>query len=42
MDSSLNQGPFIGFLFLRVPHYIEDPEKDPNLENYLYYHYIIP
>ena len=34
MGSSLNWGPFLGLLILRVPYYVEDPKRDPNLENY--------
>ena len=33
MCSSLNEGPF----FIRVPCYIGDPKRDPNLENHPYH-----
>ena len=33
--SSLNWGPFRG-PFIRVPHYVGDLKRDPNLGNYPY------
>ena len=30
MGSSLDEGPY----FIREPYYIEDPKRDPTLENY--------
>ena len=34
MSGSLNWGPFLGGLCIRVPYYIGDPNRDPDLENY--------
>ena len=33
LGSCLNQGHFLGFV-LRVPYYIGDPDRDPDLGNY--------
>ena len=34
MGSSLTQRPFWGSFFIRVPFYIGDRKRNPNLENY--------
>ena len=33
---SSSSRPLFGVLFMRVPYYIGDPKRDPNLENYPY------
>ena len=35
MVSFLHSGPF-RVLFIRVPYFVEDPKRDPNLENHPY------
>ena len=37
MCSSLSQGRFLGPPKMVRQPYMKDPERDPNLENYLYY-----
>ena len=36
MGSALNQRPFFEVLYARVPYYIGDFRRDPNLENCLH------
>ena len=33
-------GSLLGSFFIRVPYYLGDPKKDPNLENYLYVEWV--
>ena len=34
LGSSLNLGPFLMVLFIRMPYYLGDLKRDPNSENY--------
>ena len=41
VGSSLNWVSLLGSFFIRVPYYIVDLKRDPNLENYLCVHRIV-